>query len=124
MTGGAFSVTTTPATIPGCSITFTPNINCRAVVYMVADVSIVTGGTSRLLVQARLDGVALTGGPRLIHTTSGDRMTIAGAPSIADLTAGVVHTLDLQASVDTVSSTFQLLGTTRLGPIMVGVLLY
>lgn len=118
MTGGSVTVTTTPTSIPGCSITFTPNINCRALIQVVADVSVPTGGTSRLLVQPRLDGVSLSGGQRLICPTSGFRTTLSFQVT-ADLTGGASHTLDFQVSIDSASTTFSILGVTRLGPIIV-----
>lgn len=117
MTGGTFSVTATATTIPGCTLTFTPNINCRCLIQVVADVSVAGGGASRLLIQPRLDGVALSGGPRLICPTTGFRETFTFQVT-ADLTGGAPHTLDLQASIDVTGTAFSLLGVTRLGPII------
>lgn len=117
MTGGTFSVTTTPTTVPGCIFTFTPNLNCRCLIQVVADVSVAGGGTSRLLIQPRLDGVALSGGPRFICPTTGIRITLPFEVT-ADLTGGISHTIDMQASIDVTSTAFSLLGVTRIGPII------
>jgi len=117
MTGGTFSVTTTPTTIPGCTLSFTPNINTRCLIQVVADVSVPGGGTSRLLIQPRLDGVALSGGARFICPTTGFRLTLPFQVT-ADLAGGILHTIDVQASIDSTSTAFSLLGVTRLGPII------
>lgn len=117
---------TTAAALTGCSITFTPAIDCRAAVHYKFACTLAGGtGADTLRIYPTLNGLQILAGDGSGQTanvnlrTVGDRY-VAGISESLDLTGGTTYTLALVAELQTSTGTSYtvLLRRTHLGPIV------
>lgn len=96
---GLTQTTTTPADIPGCSITLTTaNPNASVLVIGVFDISVVTGAAAVAVGNCVVDGSAQNGEATQQLVTTGLRQTVSQVWNVVLATA-TSHTIKLQGAL-------------------------